>query len=154
MLDQIVFTGHLPYIEDDDPVQPLQLRLSLIARGKTAMIDCIVASLAAIEQANRTYDPEARRIAIIEYNDNHKRARRNKISMTDINNKCGQAHYLVLAANLMGVALATVTGDYYNQIETLLEWYEDDRHRMIEAGFYEDVIDSRMVKIKLKLVKK
>lgn len=155
MLDQIVFTDHLPYIEEDiEPTQPLLLKLNIMANSKRAMIDCIVASLEAIGQANRTFNAEERRIAIVEYKDNLKRALRSGVKKRDINNNCRNAYYQCVAGNLMGIAMATVTGDYYNRVETFIKWYEDDRHRMIEAGYQESVIDSRMAKIKLKLVKK
>ena len=150
MLDQIIITDS----EIHEPVQPLLKQFDIMAKSKRALLSCIQESLRAIEQANRTFDTESRRIAIIEYNDNRTRALRAGISKKVIKEQCRQAHYQCLAGILSGIALATVTGDYYNRVNDLIEWYEDDRHRMIDAGYQRDAIDSRMTKIKLKLVKK
>lgn len=149
MSSQIITTDQ----QDHAPTQPLLQPLKK-SRGRRAMISCIQESLRFIEKANRTYNADDRHIAIIEYNDNLRRALRAGIKRTDINDQCRQAHYQCLVANLQGQLTATVTGDYYKRIATFIEWFDDDRQRMIEAGYRGNVIDSRMTKIKLKLVKK
>ena len=153
MFNQII-VSRLPHVEDPEPTQPVLIAISQATRDKKALIDCVVASLNAIEQANRDYDYKSRQIAIIEYDDNLKRAQRAGLSQSDINSKCRQAHYQCLVANLHGLAVATVTGNYYTRVNDLIAWYEEDRQRMLEAGYQGKAIDSRMTKIKLTLVKK
>ena len=115
------------------------------------MISCIQMSLQALTIANRNYDQEERRICIVEYNASHRRAIQSGVSLLQINAACGKWHYQCLGAILQAVVIATITGNYYRDVDALLEWYEQDRERMIDLGFLGRAIDKRMKKIKIKL---
>lgn len=121
---------------------------------RTRMLSCIRESIQAIASANRNLDAEERRICLIEYAANHRRAIQSGVSISTINQYCRKQYYLSLAATLQAIAIATITGDYYHNVDELVGWYEQDRQRMIDLGFGPDAIDKRIRKIKIKLTTK
>ena len=122
--------------------------------AKIRMVSCISESLQALAIANRLIDHEGRRICLIEYASNHRRAIQSGISISNINKYCRKQYYLCLAALLQAIAISTIMGDYYHDVDELVEWYEQDRQRMIDLGFQDGSIDNRIKKIKIKLTSK
>ena len=56
-----------------------------------------------------------------------------------------------LAGNIRSIVHATINGQYHRDIDKILKWYEQDRIRMVSAGFHETAIDRHMKTIKLSI---
>lgn len=107
-------------------------------------IRAINTSLEAIAAATRDNDGDNRQVAIEGYKKAYDLATKIGISAGTIRQQCHNAFYGCLKASLQALTLAVITGDHERRGEILVDWYEDDRHRMKETGFRDDVIDARM----------
>jgi hypothetical protein len=110
--------------------------------AKAARIDCVKAALHAISEANVNTDPEARALAIAEYRHHRQRALDYCIQASELRKRCENLHYRCLVALLRAIAF-TVVDSNPDLRETLVDWYEDDRQRMIDAGYSKKFIDGR-----------
>ena len=98
---------------------------------RNAMIGCIKQALGAIAGAET---PEARDQAIAAYKAAYHHAVHSRVRITHIREKCEATFVSCLTARLRAIAHAVVDGDE-DRWERLIDWYEDDRQRMIDIGF-------------------
>jgi len=116
--------------------------LGLSVGDANALIDCVRQSLRAIAEATTQFDPKARALAIKEYDQSHFRARRAGVYRYNLRARCESAYLRCLAVALRAIAYAVVDGNE-DRWEIIIDWYEDDRARMIAAGFREFSVDAR-----------
>lgn len=137
MLDKIIITNTAW-----DPPKPANGATIHASTKKAARIDLLKAALHAISEANTAEDREARRIAIAEYTRWYQHALDDGIAASELRKRCENTYLRCMAACLRAIAWAVVDG-HADRREKLVDWYEDDRQRMIDAGFKPFSVDAR-----------
>ena len=109
---------------------------------RSKLLDCVKAALLAIAQANSDQNQINRQLAIEEYDVNLERALDAGVRPSSVREKCEATYLRAMVHCLQGVAYATVDGEE-DLRDQMADWYEDDRQRMIEAGFAAFSVDAR-----------
>lgn len=126
----------------DEGQDQRKLKLKMRTKDKAAFIGCIKAALAAIAEANIDYQALDREAAIKAYDDAYYHARRGGLRPGSIRMRCEGAYLKCLSRALSAILVAVVRGDM-DMRETLVDWFEEDRRRMVDVGYKTHQVDAK-----------
>ncbi len=139
--------GHLVGSQVQSPFSPIHHKTT----AKKARIEILKLSLISITEATGKQDPSARAQSIADFNLNLREALR-VATAAQIRKICETAYLKCLVACLQQITRSVIDGTSQNclpgssatpRIELFNDWYEEDRQRMIEAGFRAFSVDAR-----------